>query len=487
MGITSFSFLCFYGGLLVLYYLVPKKMQWGLLLAASVGYFVLSGEPWLILYPAVTVMIVYAGALYIDRAEEQKKKRMALSLVIISCVFLLCLLKYLHLGLLAPIGISFYTLTLLGYVLEVYYEMGKAERNLGKVALFGYYFPTLISGPIVRYGEMKEQLFEGHSFEYHNITYGLQRMVWGFFKKLVISERMALVVNTVFNSYGEYSGMEVVLAAVCFTFQLYTDFSGCMDIVLGVSQTFAIKLPENFKTPFFSTNISEYWRRWHITLGSWLKDFLFYPLLRTSFFMKLPGILKKRMNKKRAKQINVFLAMFLLWFVIGFWHGGAWKYIIGSGVLHWFYIVSGELLEPVWQRLRGIFRVSGENRGFVMFQRVRTFALVTIGLTFFRADNSMVAAGMLKSMVTTWNPQVLWNGTLFTLGLDRVEFVIGLVSLLILLLVSCLEQKGSVRDMLAGKSIWIRWAVLYALIFYVILLGYYGPGYSAAEFIYQGF
>lgn len=487
MNITSFSFLCFFAVLLVLYYLIPKRAQWGLLLAASIGYFCMSGKPWLMVYPVITIIFIYGGALYIYKVEEQKKKRIALSLVIVLCVFMLCMLKYFDLGLLAPLGISFYTLTLLGYVLDIYYGLGEPEKNIGKLALFGYYFPTMISGPIIRYRDMKSTLFAKHSFDYRHVTFGLQRMVWGFFKKLVISERLALVVNTVFNNYADHSGFTVVFAAICFTLQLYTDFSGLMDIVLGISETFGIILPENFKTPFFARNISEYWRRWHITLGTWLKDYLFYPLLRTSFFTNMPKRLKKKVGKKAAKQLTVFLAMFILWFTIGYWHGGAWNYIIGSGVLHWFYIVSGESLEPLWKRLRSFFHIKVEGRGFIFFQRIRTFLLVTIGLTFFRAENLSVGCRMLLSIFKSWNPEILWNGMIFDYGLNWIEAVVALVSLLILLAVSILQQKEGIRERIAKHHIIIRWMILYALIFYVILLGNYGPGYSAAEFIYQGF
>ncbi|MDD2970523.1 MAG: MBOAT family protein [Lachnospiraceae bacterium] len=487
MNITSFQFLCFFTVLLALYYIIPKKMQWGLLLIASIGFFQAAGEWWLIIYPVTTIMIIYFGALYLHRVKEQKKKQIVLSLVVVLCVFLLCILKYFHLGLLAPLGISFYTLTLLGYLFDVYYEIGEPETNIGRLALFGYYFPTMISGPIVQYKEVKDQLYAGHAFDYTRVTFGLQRMIWGFFKKLVISERMGLVVNTVFNQYQDHSGLTVVIGAVCFTFQLYTDFGGCMDIVIGASEALGIILPENFDTPFFATNISEYWRRWHITLGTWLKNYLFYPLLRTKFFSTLPKKLKPKFGKKTAKKLTTYLAMLILWFTIGFWHGGLWKYIIGSGLLHWFYIVSGEVLEPLWKRLKTWFHVTDGSRGFVCFQRVRTFLLVTIGLIFFRADNVPAACHMLGSIFKEWNPEILWNGYLFELGLDWIEFTIAVVSLCILLLVSVLQQKKGIRERIAEKPLPVRWIIFFAAIFYVILLGNYGPDFSAAEFIYQGF
>ncbi|MGN0431364.1 MAG: MBOAT family O-acyltransferase [Lachnospiraceae bacterium] len=509
MSITSFAFLCCYALLLLLYYVIPKKAQWMLLLIASIGYFLTAGKPWLLIYPVAAIITVYCGALYIDRVKEQKKRKTALSLIVVFCLLILAVLKYCNFGVytynalvmrlhfadnylqefsfLVPLGLSFYTLALLGYVYDVYYEISKPQKNFFKFALFGLYFPVIISGPIVRYRDVEKQLYEKHAFDYQQVTFGLQRILWGFFKKLVIAERMAVIVNTVYGDYATYPGTYIVLATVCFAFQLYTDFSGGMDIVIGISETFGIKVTENFNTPFFSRSMQEFWRRWHITLGGWLKDYLFYPLLRTHTIVKLQEYAKNKFGKKIGKRIATYVAMFVLWFAVGMWHGGSWKFIVGSGLLHWFYIVMGEVLEPAWKQLRTVLRVKKENILFRFFQQVRTFLLVCSGFLFFRSDSLSSACAMYKSLFTTWNLAVLWNGGILALGLDAIELTIAVVSLLILLVVSVLQQKISVRERLAKKNILFRWAILYALLFYVILLGYYGPGYSATEFIYQGF
>lgn len=509
MDITSFHFLCFFGLTLLLYYVIPKKLQWGFLLLVSCVFFMLSGKPWLILYPLLSVTVTYFGTIQIARLEEQKKKKAVLSFVVIFHVLCLLIMKYLNFGVythnaivdvlhlkvqywdsfrfLVPLGISFYTLSMLGYVCDVYWEITSPQKNFLKFALFGMYFPVLISGPIIRYQDMEEQLYVKHSFQYRNVTFGMQRILWGFFKKLVISERLAILVSTVYNDYQSYPGMYIFIATIAFAFRLYTDFSGCMDIVLGVSECFGIKVPENFNTPFFSRTMQEFWRRWHITLGAWLKNYIFYPLLRAKFFMELPKKLKPRFGKKAAKQITTFSAMFILWFAIGLWHGGAWKYIIGSGLLHWFYIVMGEVLEPVWKKMRAFFHVNTDSRGFIIFQRVRTFLLASSGFLFFNSGGMRKAFAMYASMFTTWNPQVLWNGSMLQLGLEAKELVIALVSLCLLFIVSCMQQKRQVREWLAERPLVLRWVILYAALFYVILLGNYGPGYSSAEFIYAGF
>ena len=493
MSITSFYFLCLFALTLLLYYLVPKKVQWPLLLLLSIGYFLTSAEVrdshawYLILYPMAAVGAVWGAAILIDRTKEQKKKLAALICAVLFCVGLLCTLKFFHLGLLAPMGISFYTLTLLGYLFDVYYEIGPVQRNYGKLLLFGCYFPTMISGPIMKYSDMEKQMYTGHKLDYRNVTFGMQRMLLGFFKKLVISERTAILANEIFNNYEKYSGVSIWVGAAAFTMQLYTDFDGCMDIVLGISECFGIRLPENFSAPFLSRSIEEYWRRWHISLGDWLKNYLFYPLLRTKFFMNLPKKLKGKLGKKGAKQATTFLAMLILWFTIGYWHGGAWTFIIGSGLLHWFYIVSGKLMEPLFVKWRAFFHIEKEKKGFILFQRVRTFFLVMIGLVFFRSATVPDALRVLGRGVSGLGLQLFRDGVLSGLGLDWTELMILAVSILFSAWVTIHNQKEDMRVTLEKKPIWLRWIALYALLFYVILLGKYGPGYSASEFIYQNF
>ena len=507
---TSFYFLCFYVCLLLVYYLAPKKAQWCVLLFSSITYYLLSGNGILILYPIISCLAAYLGTRVMEKSKEERKRKAALLAVIVLQIGILFVLKYVNFGintinglallfgkrkevisgiwLMAPLGISFYTFSVLGYVIDVYNGIAVPQKSFLKLALYGMYFPTVLSGPIMRYREDGEQFFKPHAFDYKQVTFGLQRMLWGFFKTLVISERMNLVVNTVYGDYTRYAGVTFWVATVCFAFQLYTNFSGCMDIVLGMSETFGLKLPENFETPFFSKNISEYWRRWHITLGVWMKEYVFYPLMRTGFFTRLGKSMKRRFGKKRGKQLTTFSAMFVLWFTVGIWHGGDWKYVIGSGLLHWFYIVMGELLMPFFQKFMEKAHMNPGSCLVNGFRMLRTFFLVNIGFVFFRADSVGAAFYMLRSMFSTWNPGVILDGSLLTLGLDWVEMTIAVISLGILLLVSVFkERKVSVREKISEKKLPVRWLIWYALLFYTILLGYYGPGYSAAEFIYQGF
>lgn len=509
MGITSFYFLCFFAGILAIYYMIPGKCQWPFLLLCSAVYYLLTDNGFLILYPLASAAVCYGGIRVLAGTQEAGKRKLALAAVVAVNLGILFVLKYINFvintvngiaglvgrqeavlhgwNLLVPLGVSFYTFSLLGYVIDVYYGIAVPQKNFGKLALYGMYFPVMISGPILRYRECGEQFFERHVFNYGKVTRGMQRMLWGLFKKLVIAERLRLLVDTVYGNYEAYPGAYIWVATVCYAFQLYTDFSGCMDIVLGMSESLGIALPENFRTPFFARSVAEYWRRWHITLGAWMKDYVFYPLLRTGFFTKLNQSWKKKFGKKKGKRYATFAAMFLLWFTVGVWHGGDWKYVIGSGLLHWFYIVMEELLEEPCARAMRKLHINAGGRAVAVIRTIRTFFLVCIGDLFFRAESVSAAFSMLKGAVTAWNPGILWNGSLFALGLDAVELGIAVVSLLILFSVSVMQQKGSVRDGIARRKLPVRWLIWYALLFYVILFGCYGPEYSAAEFIYQGF
>lgn len=514
MGITSFYFLCFFAAILILYYLIPKRLQWGLLLICSAAYYLLSGNGILILYPIVSVTACYAGirmleAVPAEGAKYVRRRKGILFAVIMVNIGILIVLKYVNFGIytidgiarlfgssetlirsvdfLIPLGVSFYTFSLLGYVVDVYYGIAKPQNNYLKLMLYGMYFPVIISGPILKYREQGEQFFEPHTFDYERVTRGLQRMLWGFFKKLVIAERLGTLVDTVYGNYGDYPGTFIWIATVCYAFQLYTDFSGCMDIVLGMSESLGILLPENFQTPFFAGSIAEYWRRWHITLGVWMKEYVFYPVLRTKFFTNLNQSWRERFGKKKGKQYATFAAMFVLWLTVGIWHGGDWKFVIGSGLLHWFYIVMEELLAPPCAHFMEKCHIDSKGRTIRIVRIVRTFFLVCIGDLFFRAVSVGDAFAMLGKAVSVWNPFVLWNGAMFELGLDRVEMIIAVGSLILLWIVSLLQRTGSVRDRIAGKVLPVRWVIWYALLFGVILFGCYGPGYSAGEFIYQGF
>lgn len=389
-------------------------------------------------------------------------------------------------SIIAPVGISFYTLQMLGYLFDVSRKTCNPQKNFLKYALFAEYFPQLLSGPINRYSDMNNQLYTEKYFDYKAVTFGLQRILWGFFKKLVISERLRILVDCVYNDYTSYSSVNILFATICFAFQLYTDFSGYMDIALGVSETFGIRMAENFETPFLSRSISEYWRRWHITLGTWFKDYLFYPILKSDLFVHMGDSARKRFGKKRGKKIPVYFGMFILWFFVGFWHGGAWKYIFGSGLLHWFYIVSGQILEPFFKKLIKMFSINTDHVLYHLFQTVRTFCLVCIGFIFFRAA-SLTEGFMILIKTLNIKSGIHLHANILQLGLDLYDIAVLLITLIILFIISLLHQKYKVREIIAKAYLPIRWLIYYLLLYSTIILGQYGPGFNASEFIYKNF
>ncbi len=507
MEITSFFFLCFFAIVLSVYYLVPLKFQWIVLLIASIVFYILSDNGILIIYPCISIFVTWICMRMLRKYNKSQiiARRRILFIEVFVLIGILIGLKYNNFissqNIIAPLGLSFYTFILLGYFLDNYNGIAEGESNFFKTALMGLYFPVMISGPIIQLRDVRKSFFEGHRIDYYNLTFGAQRMLWGFFKELVISERLAVIANTIFNNDIEYQGAYIFIGAVCFTLQLYTNFSGCMDIVLGISEMFGLKLPENFDVPFMTHSISEYWRKWHITLGVWMKEHVFYPLLRSSLFINIGNFLKKKCGKKRGKKITTYLAMLVLWLSVGMWHGGAVKYVIGSGILQWFYIVIGEISLPFWIWLLGKLHISMKGRFADGVRIIRTFCLINIGNLFFRSDSVSHALRMLKEAFTVWNPEVLINGSLLNLGLDWIDCVVVLVSLVVLICVDVYQVNAEkamdercddydyhgIRKKISSQKIVVRWVILFAALFYVILLGQYGPGYDAAEFIYQNF
>ncbi|MCI9584555.1 MAG: MBOAT family protein [Clostridium sp.] len=512
MTFTSFSFLLFFTILLCLYYLTPARLRTAALAAASLLFCCFAGGKRMLFSLLVSTVSTWYAAVRMEDSGTKRGRKLWFYGTLMLNLGILTMYKYLNFfvytgriagklfhqelslrefSLAAPLGLSFYTLQVLGYLIDVLRGTCRAERKLLRYTAFSCFFPQLVTGPVNRYGDMEKTLYGERRFDYEQVTFGLQRMAWGFFKKLVISERMAVLVNTVYGDYQTYSGLYIGFATVCFAFQLYTDFSGAMDIALGVSQALGIRMAENFDTPFFASSVSEYWRRWHITLGTWMKDYVFYPLLKSEWWIRIGERARKRFGKKRGKKIPTYLGMMVLWFTVGLWHGGAWKYIIGSGLLHCFYIIAGQMLEPVFKKTARMMRVNTQSWSWRLFQNLRTFFLVCIGFVFFRASSAGDAVRILKATLS-FNPWIFTDGSLLRLGLDGPDFTVGLLSLGVLLIISLLHsrfktQGKTVRGVLAEQNLVFRWMVYYMLVFSVLLFGFYGPGYDAGEFIYQNF
>ena len=232
------------------------------------------------------------------------------------------------------------------YIVDVYKKKTPADRNLWRLALYMAFFPSIMEGPICRYSETAEALYAGERLTYHNITFGSQRIVWGLFKKVVLADRLSPLVELVFSKYTQYGGITVLLGAICYTLQLYADFSGCIDMTIGTAEMFGVRLPENFRQPFFSRTASEFWRRWHITLGAWFKDYIFYPLSLTKWIKSMGKKARLKFGRHVGPVIQTIVPLLAVWLSNGIWHGTGWNYIF-FGLYYFVLILTGNLLEPL--------------------------------------------------------------------------------------------------------------------------------------------
>lgn len=388
-----------------------------------------------------------------------------------------------------PIGISFYTLQAISYLVDIYYQKIEADDNLGRLALYLAFFPGLMEGPICRYSQTAKNLYAGRPLEYKNITFGTQRILWGLFKKLLIADRLNLLVVTVFDKPGpdHYSGITVIVAAILYTFQLYADFSGCIDITIGTGEMFGITLPENFRQPFFSKTASEFWRRWHITLGSWLKDYIFYPISLTKFVKKLGKSSKAKFGRHLGQIIPSSIALLGVWVCNGLWHGTGWKYLF-FGMYYFTLILIGNLCEPMIQKLTDALKIDRKAWYYKTLQTIKILPIIFTGELFFRANGLGVGLKMFASIFTGFHWSTLTDGSLLKLGLSIKDLAVVLFGLTAILIVGILHEKGvAIRERIAGWNIAVRWGFLYAAIVIIIIFGAYGAGYIPAKLIYAGF
>lgn len=527
MSILSIRFIGFVVVLVAVYFLLPKRFQWAVLLAANITFYLAGGWQG-VFYILITIVSQYFLALALERKNDQmarklgegkldnkrkqqikkeysvQKKRYVLFSVLIN-LGILCFFKFANLtiesvnrfwgtqtetlDILVPLGLSYYTFKAIGYVVDVYRGRVKAQRNIFKLALFISYFPALIQGPIDRYENLADQLLAEHTFDYRRLTFGAQRMLWGYIKKLVIAERIAVIVNTVVGSYAEkgYVGFTIFFALAIYAFQIYADFSGGIDIVIGLSEIFGITLTENFRQPFFAASYAEYWQRWHMTLGAWMRTYVFYPLSLSPAFNKLGKRCRKLFGDRTGKLIAPSLASFVTFFFVGMWHGAGWKYVLYS-VYQAVFVSTGTLLSNVYARGRAVFKVNEASGSWRVFRVVRTFFMVTLARYFTQAKDLAEAAGLFKATFTHFNPWVFFDGSLYELGLDRPNFNLMLLSIAGLLIIDYIRERGvRIRQCIAEQGLVFRWCVYYAAIFALIILGMYGPGYDAASFIYGRF
>ena len=529
MLFTSYEFLAFALALTVLYYVVPKKSQWWLLLVASYIFYGLAGPEYLIFIASITLLTYVIARIignmaikedaYVQnnrntltkderkayRALQKRKRLTVLSIGLIAGFGILAVIKYTAFvvgnvnvalslfgingfvvpQLLLPMGISFYTFQSMGYLIDVYRGKAIPEKNLAKYALFISFFPQLIQGPISRFNDLSNQLCEPHSFNLKSFTFGLQRVIWGYFKKLVIADRMLVAVKSLISGYEEYKGVYVFLLIVFYSIEIYADFTGGIDITIGISEMLGIKLTENFKRPFFSKSTKEYWRRWHITMGSWFSDYVFYPLSVSKAMQKLSKKSRERLGSALGKRIPVYLATLITWFLTGLWHGAGWNFIVW-GLLNAIIILVSQELSPLYNKFHCRFPKLVNTVPYSIFMMVRTFLLMGTVRILDCYRDVFVTFGMIGSMFTTPNWNSLWNGNVLSLGLGIWDYIVISIGCLIMITVSALNEKRDVRERLWGHPILITISAG-ILLYLILILGAYGVGYDANQFIYNQF
>ncbi len=530
MAFTSLNFILFLLAVVTVYYIIPKKGQWVFLLIVSYGFYLFSGiKP--VFYIIATTLSTYFAALYMEkirdnnarciealpdsasaeekRAIKQKGAKKIHTVQVLAVVFnlgILAVLKYLnfidsninslfsaaglnfeipHINLLVPLGLSFYTFQSLGYVIDIGRGKYKPQRNLGKYALFVSFFPQIVQGPISRFDQIGEQLVAEHKFNYKNLKFGIQLIMWGFFKKLVIADRLRILVNQVFNNYNDYHGVEIMLAIFCYAMQIYGDFSGGIDITRGAAQMMGVDLPLNFERPYFAKNMTEYWRRWHITLGAWMREYVFYPVMLSKTFANIGKKAKKAFGRETGRVIPSALTSFVVFFLIGIWHGATWQHI-AFALYNAVFISLGMLCKPLFRKTIDTFKINTECFSWKLWQIIRTFIVMVIGKTLVKAPSLKAALIMLKKCVFNLNSSLLTEGRSLNLGLNFNNIAIAFVSLLILLVISILQENGvKIRETLNKQNFIFRWIIYIAALLFIIIFGIYGPGSQASDFIYQ--
>lgn len=482
MLFNSLSFLVFFPVVTLLYFLLPHKMRWFLLLSASC-FFYMFFKPIYILILFFTIGIDYYAGIKLEDAKDHKQKKLFLILSLIANIGVLVIFKYYNfinenitalltnfgvdnpipvLNILLPIGLSFHTFQAMSYTIEIYRGNQKAERHFGIYSLYVMFYPQLVAGPIERPQNILHQFHEPKKFEYGNVSSGLKLMLWGFFKKVVIADRLAIGVDEVYNNLSSYTGLALITATVFFAFQIYCDFSGYSDIALGAAKVMGFTLMLNFDRPYSSKSISEFWSKWHISLSTWFRDYLYIPL-----------------GGNRVKVSRMYINLMIVFLLSGFWHGASWTFVIW-GALHGCYLIFALITKPIGIKIRGIFE--GINLGFILrnLNVFIVFILVTFAWLFFRAKTGDDAFYVVKHM-TDFSSVDLHKDIYLNNGQDFFVMSVGLI--LFMEIVQYLNTKYE-NILFNNRFIIARWGFCIVLVMMICTMGVF---HRNSEFIYFQF
>lgn len=532
MPVLSVSFILLLVGVFVVYYLFPQRHRWIILLAASLLFYLAAGTS-SFMFMLTTSVTVYASACYMQRVADRqtayfkanplsreeksairkrnhKKRKACLILTLAVNLGLLFFFKYYRfaleqisavakffggqgvrhsLRLIVPLGISFYTFQSIGYLVDVYGGTCRPQTNYFRLLLFISFFPQITQGPISSYEDLSATLYSGQGPQEKSLFWGFQRMLWGFMKKMVIANTLAQNTSALFENYQDYAGISILLGAFLYLIQLYADFSGYMDIMCGLCEMLGIRLTENFNRPFFSKSISEYWRRWHISLGRWFRKYVYYPIGVSSWNLKLARVCRSKLGKHAANCLPPTIALLATWLCTGLWHGASWGYIVW-GLLNGLFIILSLWLAPVYERARAALRIDDRNGFWRGFRILRTFTIVALLEVLPEVGTLGDGFRFWSCIFTNWRlPEALDEFLPFVyLGsLDKTIGFCAAIGCVVLLFVSSLMQrKKPIRAYFNALPMWLQVLALSAL---VLLISSYGvqASWGAEGFMYANF
>jgi D-alanyl-lipoteichoic acid acyltransferase DltB (MBOAT superfamily) len=484
MLFNSVQFLVFFIVVTTLYFAIPHKFRWMLLLASSC-YFYMAFVPIYILILGFTIVIDFFAGIWIENAEGRKRKLFLIASLVAN-IGVLAVFKYYnfinhnfsflmhgvglenplpYLSILLPIGLSFHTFQAMSYTIEVYRGNQKAERHFGIYSLYVMFYPQLVAGPIERPQNLLHQFREQHTFDYDRVTSGLRLMAWGLFKKVVIADRLSIIVNAVYDNPHQYNSLSLLIATVFFSFQIFCDFSGYSDMAIGAARIMGFKLMTNFNKPYHASSIAEFWKRWHISLSTWFKDYLYISL-----------------GGNRVSIPRWYLNLFIVFIVSGLWHGANWTFIIW-GALHGFYMVASLATAKIRHRFGNRLQ-HDQLRGLSI---LLTYGLVTFAWIFFRAKNSATAV-YIATHLFTGIPELLQKiaahqTILEYLDVSKSDLVISVLLIALLEAVHYFQSKQNISSYFLQRPAYVRWSVYYGYILAILFLGVFGD----LQFIYFQF
>jgi alginate O-acetyltransferase complex protein AlgI len=458
----SLQFLIFYPIITVFYFILPFKARWVLLLAGSF-YFYMAWKPEYIILILITVFVAYLSGIKMGQTDNKDKRKIYLCISLAVNLGILIMFKYANFfndsfrtlftwlnipynvpgfNLILPMGISFYTFQTLSYSIDVYRGKMKPEKHFGIFALYVTFFPQLVAGPIERADRLLPQFYSEKKFDYDRVTSGLKIMAWGFFKKVVVADRLGVAVNTIYNNPTKHNSIQFIIATIFFAFQIYCDFSGYSDIAIGSAKVMGFELMENFKRPYFSKSIGEFWKRWHISLSTWFKDYLYIPL-----------------GGNKVGKLRHYFDLFVTFLVSGLWHGANWTFVLW-GALHGMYSVFGRMLAPLRKKLTAITHINKLPLLHKGLQIVLTFTMVSFAWIFFRANSINDAFYIVRHLFTDLGKATNFTylvNSISVMGLTKFQLLVAAGGVALIEAVHLVERKGSVWDWLSSKPVLARW------------------------------